>query len=50
MTPIDNVLSGKDRAILNDQAKALKRLEELQNELIGGERAGSHLHHIPYIT
>ncbi len=34
-------LLGKDKNIMMEHDKALQRLEQLQNELIGGERAGN---------
>lgn len=32
--------SGNDEAILQEHEKAMQRLEELQREMIGGEKAG----------
>lgn len=36
-------LGDKDKDILKEHDLALQRLEELQNELIGGEKAGTKL-------
>ncbi len=34
---------GKDREVLREHAAALKRLEELQKDMIGGEKAGTYV-------